>query len=156
MPPNPLQTASPWSRILFFYLDNIIWKAYNVPHLPLSELPPLADEDHVKHLVRIAFPHCDPLWKTSEVQDSKGDTKAKKAFGHWRMLLALVIVFRRELAIVCFLITCQSAAQLFSPYGLRHLLMYLESSGEGAIVRPWVWVLSVSRFYLFFDFSTRG
>lgn len=151
MPLNPRQTASPLFRILFLYLDSIVWKAWHVPHLPLSELPPLADEDQVKNLVRIAFPHCDPLWKTPEEAGKEGTAKVKKASGHWRMLLALVVVFRREIMTSCFLLACQTAALLLSPYSLRHLLMYLETSGEGAIVRPWFWALSVSFVDLLFS-----
>ncbi|EIM80350.1 P-loop containing nucleoside triphosphate hydrolase protein [Stereum hirsutum FP-91666 SS1] len=142
-PPNPVQTASPLTRILFIYLDKLVWKAYHALHLPLSELPPLADEDQVKNLVRIAFPQCDPLSKMFEEVDDTGKVQAKKAFGHWRMLLGLIVVFRRELATSCFLIACQTGTQLLSPYVLRQLLMYLEKSGEGAIVRPWVWALSL-------------
>lgn len=63
------------------------------------------------------------------------------------MLWALGVIFRREFALACILMALQIAAQLVSPYGLRHLLMYLESGGEGAIVRPWVWVLTVSGFW---------
>ena len=41
---------------VYTFLDNIIWKAYKVPHLPYEELPPIADYDRAKHLVARAFP----------------------------------------------------------------------------------------------------
>ena len=52
---NPEQTASILSVAVYTFLDAIIWKAYKVPHLPLEELPPLADYDYAKNLVKRAF-----------------------------------------------------------------------------------------------------
>lgn len=144
MPPNPEQTASPLSRTLFSWLDNVVWKAYHAPHLPLSELPPLADDDHIKNLVRAAFPHLDPNW-SPQGPGGTGRFRSKKPFGHWRMVLGLLIVFKREIATYCFLIVVQNLVQFISPYVLQHLLIYLEHGGEGAIVRPWVWAISVSK-----------
>lgn len=56
--PNPEQTASILSMSIYTFLDSIIWKAYKVPHLPIDELPPLADYDYAKNLVKRAFPVC--------------------------------------------------------------------------------------------------
>ena len=53
---NPEQTASILSMSVYTFLDGIIWKAYQVPHLPYEELPPLADYDRTKHLVKRSFP----------------------------------------------------------------------------------------------------
>jgi hypothetical protein len=54
--PNPEQTASWFSSLLYFYLDPIIMKASKTPHLPASELPPLADYDWAKNLIKKSFP----------------------------------------------------------------------------------------------------
>lgn len=146
MPVNPGQTASPLSRIFYNYLDPIVWHACHVTHMPLSDLPPLSDSDHSKFLVQRAFPHLDPL--ASQIQPKAKSTdrielEERKTRSHFHTVLALLVVFRKEFGSVVLLILANNAALLFSPYGLRHLLMYLESGGEGAIVRPWVWIASV-------------
>ena len=41
--------------MLYNFLDSIVFKAYRVPHLPISELPPLADYDYGKNLVKRSF-----------------------------------------------------------------------------------------------------
>ncbi|KAI3595054.1 atp-binding cassette transporter [Moniliophthora roreri] len=48
--PNPSQTASPLSMIFYSHLDPLVARAYKQVHLPANELPPLADDDMVKHL----------------------------------------------------------------------------------------------------------
>ena len=53
---NPEQTASWFSFVFFFFLDEIIIKASRVPHLPAEEFPPLADYDWAPHLVKKSFP----------------------------------------------------------------------------------------------------
>ncbi|KAG5650159.1 hypothetical protein H0H81_000506 [Sphagnurus paluster] len=131
MPPNPEQTASWLSLILFDFLDAILWKASRVSHLPIAELPPLSDTDHSKNLVRAAFPHLDLHL----------DVKEKKPRGH--MIWALLAVFKKELVWVILLLVLQTLATLLSPYGLKKLLEYMESHGEGAFMKPWVWIASL-------------
>ena len=53
---NPEQTSSWFSFVFFFFLDDIIFKASRVPHLPAEEFPPLADYDWAPHLVKKSFP----------------------------------------------------------------------------------------------------
>lgn len=47
---NPEQTASLFSYITFFYLEEIIRKGYRVDPLSVSSLPPLPDYDAAIHL----------------------------------------------------------------------------------------------------------
>jgi len=54
--PNPEQTASIFSMMTYTYLDAIIFSAYKVPHLPVDQLPPLADFDSAKYQTEKAFP----------------------------------------------------------------------------------------------------
>lgn len=157
MTPNPEQVASSLSRIFYIYLDPVVWRAYHVNHMPLSDLPPLADTDHSKYLVQRAFPHLDPLASPNDTKainakdrvhregNAVPKPKARKPRSHFHTVIALLVVFRKEFGSVVFLILANNAALLFSPYGLRHLLMYLESGGKDAIVRPWVWIASVRR-----------
>ncbi|KAF5336815.1 hypothetical protein D9757_014656, partial [Collybiopsis confluens] len=57
--PNPEQTASYISLFLFTFLDNVVWKAFRVAHLPAKELPPLADTDHIGWLKAQWFPYLE-------------------------------------------------------------------------------------------------
>ncbi|KAF9469432.1 hypothetical protein BDZ94DRAFT_1303901 [Collybia nuda] len=122
-PPSPEQTASPLSLLLFSFIDKMVWKAYREPHLPLVGLPPLADSDYTKNLVRTAFPHLDPHSNSSKLE-TKGNAVrlCKRSSQRRNILWAILFVFRKE------------------AFGLKKLLEYLGNSGKGAIVRPWVWI----------------
>ncbi|KAH0581470.1 hypothetical protein H2248_012549 [Termitomyces sp. 'cryptogamus'] len=140
MPPAPSQTASWLSLTLFGYLDPTVWLAYKVPHLPLTDLPPLADSDHAKNLVRAAFPYLDPFSEVN-VGEGTGTTPRieKKARSIFR---AILIVFSKDVLSVTLLLLAYNGASLLSPYGLKKLLEYLENR-EGATVKPWVWIASL-------------
>ncbi|KAI1795060.1 hypothetical protein LXA43DRAFT_1080347 [Ganoderma leucocontextum] len=121
---NPEQTASILSMSVYTFLDGIIWKAYQVPHLPYEELPPLADYDRTKHLVKRSFPSLDPF------------QVSKKRHLFW----GLMTVFRRDYAVLSISIILRVIATFTSPIGIYQLLQYLEHDGKGAVVRPWVWI----------------
>ncbi|RPD81341.1 multidrug resistance-associated ABC transporter [Lentinus tigrinus ALCF2SS1-7] len=122
---NPEQTASILSIAVYTFLDGIIWKAYKVPHLPLEELPPLADYDYAKNLVKRAFRHLDPFQVN------------KKRHIFW----GLMTVFIKEYIVLALCLILRTVATFASPVGIYQLLQYLESDGEGAFVRPWVWIV---------------
>ena len=52
---NPEQTASILSFILWIFLDPIIFKASRVKHLGHDQLPPLADYDTAKNLIKRGY-----------------------------------------------------------------------------------------------------
>jgi len=54
--PNPEQTASLFSLMVYNFLNPIISLAYGIPHLSHDQLPPLADYDYAKNLSKIALP----------------------------------------------------------------------------------------------------
>ncbi|KAF8883972.1 hypothetical protein BD779DRAFT_1787388 [Infundibulicybe gibba] len=123
--PNPEQTASLISLIVYAFLDPIIFLAYRIPHLSHDQLPPLADYDDAKFIKMKSFPHIDTF-----------------AGGKGRHLFfGLMRVFRREYCILVCMIILQVAFSFASPVGMNRLLHYLESGGEDAFIRPWVWVL---------------
>lgn len=140
MTPNPQQTASLLSSMLFGYLDATVWKAYKAPQLPLSELPPLCDSDHSKHLVRAAFPHLDPFAEEGSMAKNKASRKQKRS--RRPLFFAVLKVFRKQVATVTLLLL-DNFATLLSPYGLKQLLEYMGNGGKGATVKPWVWIASV-------------
>ncbi|KAI9059804.1 multidrug resistance-associated ABC transporter [Trametes sanguinea] len=121
---NPEQTASIFSMSVYTFLDGIIFKAYRLPHLPFDELPPLADYDYAKNLVKRSFPYLDPF----------------QVFKHRHIFFGLLQVFRREYLLLSILLLIRVAATFASPLGIYRLLDYLETDGENATVRPWVWI----------------
>lgn len=54
--PNSEQTASVLSLMLYNFLDPIIFLGYRSAHLSIDQLPPLADYDQTKNLVKRSFP----------------------------------------------------------------------------------------------------
>ena len=57
--PNKEQTTL-WASFVFYsFLDGLIGKASNVPHLPADEFPPLVDYDLGSNLMRKSFPVSD-------------------------------------------------------------------------------------------------
>ncbi|KAF7978858.1 hypothetical protein HWV62_44329 [Athelia sp. TMB] len=123
--PAPEQTASIISLVLWFFLDPIIFQAYRIPHLSHDQLPPIADYDRSRNLVKTGFPHLDPF---------SGGKKRHLFFG-------LMHIYRVEYTILALMQVLQVLSALASPIGINKLLQYLEKRGEGAVVRPWVWIL---------------
>ncbi|KAF8201224.1 P-loop containing nucleoside triphosphate hydrolase protein [Mycena galopus ATCC 62051] len=123
--PNPEQTASVLSLVLYFFLDQVIFLAYRLPHLPLEMLPPLADYDYAQHLQIRSFQHMDVF---------SGAKRRHIFFGIMR-------VFRVEYTILALTTATQVVANFLSPVGVNRLLNYMETNGKDATYRPWIWVL---------------
>ncbi|KAH9166803.1 hypothetical protein EDB89DRAFT_2075434 [Lactarius sanguifluus] len=115
---NPEQTAPLLSMMLYTFLDPIVFLAYRVPHLSHDMLPPLADYYYTRNL------HLDTF------------SGAPKRHIFWGILA----VFRREYIQLVILVVIKVFSTLMAPVGMNQLLRYLETRGEGAVVRPWVWV----------------
>ncbi|ETW87620.1 ABC transporter [Heterobasidion irregulare TC 32-1] len=122
--PNPEQTASILSMMLYNFLDPVVFSAYRVPHLSFEQLPPLADYDYTKYLVRRSFPHLDLF------------SGARKRHLFW----GLMIVFRREYIGLAIMLVIRTNTLLLGPLAIYKLLQSLEIDGRGAVVRPWVWI----------------
>ena len=54
--PNPEQTCSILSRMVFAFLDSVIWEGYRTPHLTVEQLPPLCDYERMKYMSKRSFP----------------------------------------------------------------------------------------------------
>ncbi|KAF9029722.1 hypothetical protein BDZ89DRAFT_1065204 [Hymenopellis radicata] len=122
--PNPEQTASLFSLAVHYYLDPIVFKAYSLPHLPLDQLPPLADYDEASALKQRGFPFLDVF---------SGAPKRHLVFG-------LMRVFRKDYIVMFIMSVINVLFTFAAPVGLNRLLAYIETGGEGATVRPWVWI----------------
>ncbi|KAH8977506.1 hypothetical protein EDB92DRAFT_772241 [Lactarius akahatsu] len=121
---NPEQTASLLSMMLYTFLDPIVFLAYRVPHLSHDMLPPLADYDYTRNLVLRSFKHLDKF--------SGGPRR--------HIFWGFMEVFRREYIQLAIFVIIKVFSTLMAPVGMNQLLRYLETRGEGAVVRPWVWV----------------
>ncbi|KAH7930564.1 hypothetical protein BV22DRAFT_1124835 [Leucogyrophana mollusca] len=122
--PHPEQTSSWLSMLLYIWEDPVVFLASRTPHLSHEQLPALADQDRAKNLVTKSFLHLDPF---------SGGKRRHVFFG-------LMKIYRAEFVILALMITIYAFAIVASPIGINHLLLYLETGGEGAIVRPWVWI----------------
>ncbi|GJE86639.1 multidrug resistance-associated ABC transporter [Phanerochaete sordida] len=125
--PSPEQTSSIFSMILYIWLEPLIWHAYRVPHLPATDLPPLCDYDETKNLIGRSQHRLDPF------------SGAKKRHLFW----GLLSIFRRTVAAQAVLITINGFVSISIPIGTNRLLRYLETDGEEAFLKPWVWILWV-------------
>ncbi|KAH8086659.1 hypothetical protein BXZ70DRAFT_1067810 [Cristinia sonorae] len=122
---SPTDTASVLSMAIHSYCDSIVYKANRVEHLKIEELPALSGKDRTKTLVNKSFQHLDPL-------------QGKKR----HIALALIFwVFRWEYLEMALMLFIRVFVSFLGPLGINRLLKYIETGGEGALVRPWIWVL---------------
>ncbi|KAJ7088653.1 multidrug resistance-associated ABC transporter, partial [Mycena epipterygia] len=117
--PNPEQTASILSLVLYFFLDHVIFLAYRLSHLPHEMLPPLADYDYAQHLKARSF----------------------RATRRRHIFFGIMRVFRVEYTILALTTATQVVANFLSPVGVNRLLNYMETNGKDATYRPWIWIL---------------
>ncbi|KAF7968577.1 hypothetical protein HWV62_30063 [Athelia sp. TMB] len=140
---NLEERASIFSLATFTWLDPTIYLANRVPHLATQELPPLADYNRVKSLVKESYPTLDVF------------SGAKKRHLFWGILR----VFRKPRRIsfsraisdkdrvgtdyyqVVAMLVLHVLAGLANPLGVNQLLRYIETGGTSSDIRPWFWVL---------------
>ncbi|KIJ68829.1 hypothetical protein HYDPIDRAFT_25082 [Hydnomerulius pinastri MD-312] len=122
--PHPEQTASWLSMSLYLWLDPIVFMAQRMDHLSHDKLPPLADYDYSRNLKKRSFPHLDSF------------TNKKRR----HLFFSLMRVFRTEYTVLTLLVVLRVLSTLAAPVGVNYLLQYLENGGEGAVIRPWVWI----------------
>ncbi|KAJ3557433.1 hypothetical protein NM688_g1472 [Phlebia brevispora] len=123
---DPEQTASILSKLFFFYMEPIVFKASRTSHLSLDQFPPLADIDLMKNLETRYFKYVDPLI-------------APKRHLFWNLLY----IFLWQHIFSVFLLLLLVLANLIGPYAMNRLLAYLESGKEGTSVRPWFWIIAL-------------
>ncbi|KAJ7469587.1 hypothetical protein FB451DRAFT_1368560 [Mycena latifolia] len=146
--PNPEQTASIFSFTLYFWLDRIVFRAYRESHLREEELYPLCDSDASMYLQSRSFKYLD----------SFSGSKSRR-----HIFVGLMRVFRKEFSVSIALLLLRVVLNFSSPIAMNQLLMYIETREQGAVVRPWVWILLIflgpalgsfeSQYYIFI--STR-
>ena len=95
----------------------------------MADLPPLADADHTKVVARKAFVYIDPLY---------GEVPSPK---RRYILWGLLRTFKKDYLLIALAMLLQAISALLSPYALNQLLIFIETKGENAEVKPWVWVV---------------
>ncbi|KAJ7512528.1 P-loop containing nucleoside triphosphate hydrolase protein [Mycena galericulata] len=125
---NPEQTASIFSFAFYFFLDHIIFLAYRESQLKEDELYPLCDTDSSAHLKVRSFQYLDTF-------------SSRKARRH--IFFGLMRVFYREFMILAGLLVFRVVMNYSSPVAMNRLLQYIETDGQDAVVRPWVWILAI-------------
>ncbi|KAJ7919473.1 P-loop containing nucleoside triphosphate hydrolase protein [Mycena leptocephala] len=120
--PNPEQTASPLSLLLFSFLDPVILLAYKLPHLPYDLLPPLADSDSSEWLKKRGFPNIDTF---------SGASRHHIFFG-------IIKTFKKEYATILVMLLVYVVCAFSSPSAS---IGYLENGPADSAIRPLVWIL---------------
>ncbi|KAI0068087.1 hypothetical protein BV25DRAFT_1834393 [Artomyces pyxidatus] len=144
---NPEQTASILSLSVYAFLDPVVFLAYRISHLTHDDLPPIADYDYAKNLVGRSFKvvlnilravHRNPsdVTRVQHLDVFSGSPKRHLFWGFMK-------IFTREYIALAFLVIIKVLTGFFGPVGINRLLTYLESHGENAVVRPWVWISSL-------------
>ncbi|KDQ20385.1 hypothetical protein BOTBODRAFT_305749 [Botryobasidium botryosum FD-172 SS1] len=124
--PNPEQTASYLSFLMFDFLNPTMFKAYRRPSdFSYDSLPVLADYDESHLLVSKHLSVLDPM--------QQGGKQTHLFWG-------LMKIFRWEYSWLTFLVITRAISTFAAPLGINRLLDYVETGGKGAIIRPWVWV----------------
>ncbi|KAF9014580.1 P-loop containing nucleoside triphosphate hydrolase protein [Hymenopellis radicata] len=123
---NAEQQASFFSRLVYSYLDSFTFSAIRRPESVAERIPSLAYVFQAKTLKKRSFPIVDPF---------SGGHKEKHLF--WTLLQ----FYRSEFFTLVGLETLKALLLFVGPIGVNRLLSFLENNGEGATVRPWVWIL---------------
>ncbi|EPT00314.1 hypothetical protein FOMPIDRAFT_1023884 [Fomitopsis schrenkii] len=126
--PPPEQTASILSLLLFSWLDPTVMLASRVQHLTIDMLPALADYDDAQNLMKRSMHEIDPF-----------QNKHKDRHLMWGILK----VFRQEWLIMGIMTTFDTTLEFISPLAIRYILLYIETGGVGATVRPWFWIAAL-------------
>ncbi|KIK51558.1 hypothetical protein GYMLUDRAFT_50501 [Collybiopsis luxurians FD-317 M1] len=124
--PNPEQTTSLFSLLLYNFMDPIVFEARRVEHLPYDHLPPLADYDYARNLRERAFKHLDRF---------SGLKKRRHLF------FSLMRIYWRQYLVLSLMTVIQAVADLSIPVGMNELLQYIENRGPAPRYRPWVWIV---------------
>ncbi|KAJ3747371.1 multidrug resistance-associated ABC transporter [Lentinula detonsa] len=145
---NPEETASILSLLTHSYMDSFIFrKNRKAIRLAQDELPPLAKADQSDVLMPDILSILDPPSASSRY-----------------LLWGLLEAYKKRVLALIGLHLLQIPLSFVAPTGIKKVLSYLEKGGEGATIRPWVWIswlffgptLKAVLFQLFTYIATRN
>ncbi|KAJ4001710.1 P-loop containing nucleoside triphosphate hydrolase protein [Lentinula boryana] len=121
---NPEETASILSLLTHSYMDSFIFrKNRKAIRLAQDELPPLAKADQSDVLMPDILSILDPPSASSRY-----------------LLWGLLEAYKKRVLTLIGLHLLQIPLSFVAPMGIKKVLSYLENGGEGATIRPWVWI----------------
>ncbi|KAF5370320.1 hypothetical protein D9758_006919 [Tetrapyrgos nigripes] len=125
---SPDQTCSLFSLMCINFMSGVIFAAKKVDHLPFDQFPPLADWDWSSHLRDKYFKHIDIF------------SGAKKRRLVWGILRSFWWTYIQAFLWVA---PIQGSVSVMGPFALNRLLRYMETDGQNATIRPWVWIIGL-------------
>ncbi|EJU03262.1 P-loop containing nucleoside triphosphate hydrolase protein [Dacryopinax primogenitus] len=140
----PEQTASLAGINLFYFLEPFVFRSYFDEQLHHDSLPPLADYDQSTTLEAHGRDILDP-WRRREL-----GLKDRHLF------FGIMQFFGTRIFLQVFIVTINVLATFLGPIAINRLLRYLETGGENAIVRPWVWILLIFISRMLFSLGENG
>ncbi|WRT65691.1 uncharacterized protein IL334_002636 [Kwoniella shivajii] len=125
---HPEQTAPVLFYIFYEYMTPLVWRAWKVSSLPYDDMHPLADYDRAELLYRKHIETLDPV------------RRRDRGLKPRNLLTSLAVVFKKEIMIICSMSALSAVAEMAGSVGINQLLDYLEKDGEGATLRPIIWI----------------
>ena len=102
-------------------MEEVIFKASRVPHLPAEEFPPLSDRDWALHIIKKSFPvrfRTPRIYTTHELNSNHPqylDPRSGTVKRH--MFFGFMKIFRREYIGMCLLLSLQVSSLHEAPAG---------------------------------------
>ncbi|EIN13023.1 P-loop containing nucleoside triphosphate hydrolase protein [Punctularia strigosozonata HHB-11173 SS5] len=121
---HPEDDISMWSYATFSYVDRLVHYASGHRHLSVDVMHPLLERDDVDYLVAKNMMKIDPALRNKKRH----------------LLWSVFTTFKWDWLVVTLFMLGELVTTFIAPVSVRGLLHYLETGGESAILRPWVWV----------------
>ncbi|KIY66891.1 P-loop containing nucleoside triphosphate hydrolase protein, partial [Cylindrobasidium torrendii FP15055 ss-10] len=125
--PSPEQTASLFSGLVFGWVDGLVRTASQASSIAIDALPPLSDISGSRYLKGAFMARLDPF------------SGATRRHIFWNLLR----IFSGKLLLPVLFLNLHAVSNFIAPLGLKNLLQYIETRGEGATYRPWFWIASL-------------
>lgn len=125
---HPEQTTPPLFFIFYEFMTGLVLKAWGTSSLPYEELHPLADYDRAEHLYSQHMTTLDPV------------RRREQGLPQRHLFFNLAYAFRSTLFWACIMCIIAAIAEIMPVYAIKNVLTYLETDGEGARIRPILWV----------------
>lgn len=109
-------------------MSPLIFQARKVKHLSFDMLPAAIDTDKISALSKAAR-YLDPF-----------NSPTKKI----SIYAGLFHAFSGRFAMQAIFAAGDAIAVIGSPIGVNKLLKYIESGGDGAVAKPWVWIVLIT------------
>ncbi|KZO89806.1 ATP-binding cassette transporter [Calocera viscosa TUFC12733] len=142
--PPPEQTASLAAINFFYFLEPFMYRSFSTKHIQHDALPVLADYDQSAVLELQGVKLMDP-WQRREL-----GLKDRHLF------FGLMEFFGHRIWLQVFIVIVNVIATFLGPIAINRLLQYLQTDGQDALVRPWVWIVLIFISRMLFSLGENG